>query len=102
MEHLLGCCKSPACFKHVTQHTPFVYVAKGDHTKTVEVFPPSTLVSLNTGNRYKAHLFHEHDKTKNCEMVKAFRQYGLDVNMKGSFKKTALHLAAQNGDVEMV
>ncbi|KAF3403683.1 Ankyrin-3 [Penicillium rolfsii] len=84
--------------------TPFVYAVEKHHNQTVEVFLRHypELVKTTDGDFNKWLLFHRCIELKQIDLVRIFLRYGVDLEMRNSYGKTALHLAVAKEDTELI
>ncbi|KAF7712259.1 Uncharacterized protein PECH_003756 [Penicillium ucsense] len=83
--------------------TPFSWAVTKNHTRTVEVFLqhyPSLVGSFD--HKSKMLCFFEAIEAKNVEMVRAFLDHGVDVEMKNEYRQRPLHRAVAAGSIEII
>jgi ankyrin repeat protein len=84
--------------------TPFVHAVEKQHNRTVEVFLRHypELVKSGDGHHHKWLLFHRVIELKQIDMVRIFLRHGVDLEMRNSYGKGALHLAVAREDTELI
>lgn len=82
--------------------TPFVYAVEKNHNRTVEVFLRHYPDLVKTTDGHKWLLFHRAIELKQIDMVRIFLRHGVDLEMRNSYGKGALHLAVAGENRELI
>ncbi|KAL2827463.1 ankyrin repeat-containing domain protein [Aspergillus pseudoustus] len=88
--------------KNLGKHTPFACAVLKGHAPVVQVFLRSGMVSISAKDRDGVYLFHRAVKNDHLEIVKAFLEHGVKVDMTDNYKGTALHFAAERQNVDII
>ncbi|KIA75763.1 hypothetical protein HK57_00443 [Aspergillus ustus] len=88
--------------KNLRKHTPFACAVLKGHSAVVEAFLRSAMVSTSDKDGDGVYLFHRAVKNGNLEIVKAFLEHGVKVDMTDKFSSTALHFAAETQNVDII
>lgn len=84
------------------QGTPLAIAVHDGRAEMVDLLMRTKLFSPESLNARKRLLFHDAVEARDREVVQVFLKYGVKVDVKGLFKRRALHIAAEKGDLAMV